>query len=177
VTISAVKTGAGDGLAGYVKINASSGGTTDIDLKKVTIKGNLVSINVGDAEQSTKALKSLVVTNVVQDNGNPTAIPSQIRGDIGSIRVTKDFNGFLLSRDPFTGPNGTVINSFFVGRSFAREIGDDVGHIRVSEIKRLTVVGLLEGTASSTNNGTIEATALGPISLGGMSSFARIVLS
>jgi hypothetical protein len=176
VTISAVKTGAGDGLADQVKINASSGGTTDIDLKKVTIKGNLVSINVGDAEQTTKALSSLVVTNFVQEKGNPAAIPSQIRGDIGSVRVTKEFNGFLTSLDPFTGPKGTVINSFFAG-AIAREVGDDVGHIRVGEIKNLTVVGRIEGTPSSTNNGVVEATLLGKISLGGMSSFARIVLS
>jgi hypothetical protein len=95
VTINAVKTGAGDGLAGHVKINASKGGADDIDLAKVTIRGNLVSINVGDAETLTKALKSLVVTNVIQDKGNPDAVASLIQGDIGKVHVAKDFNGFF----------------------------------------------------------------------------------
>ncbi|MEA3212061.1 MAG: hypothetical protein QOE70_5118 [Chthoniobacter sp.] len=171
-------------LANFVKVNGFDGnGANNIDLNKVTIKGDLVFIDAGDNTLTTPAIAKLDVTNWHADNGFTAATSSQIRGDILSIKVKNNFDGFIISNKAdgtanFQDSNATVIGSLTVGKNIAQRNGDDAGHIQVHRIATLTVKGTFFGSSNgSMRNGLIEADSIGKISIAAMSVNPSIVLT
>jgi len=66
------------------------------------------------------------------------------------------------------------------GKRLVRAAGGEGAHAkrgRFRKINNLTVVKKIEGATGFTHNRAIEATAIGKMSIGGMSSFAKIILS
>jgi hypothetical protein len=185
ITITAAGgTGATKNLANFVRINGfDSGGAGNIDFGSVKVKGHLVYIDAGDNDLTTNAIKKLDVTDWGPGSGTTSATSSQIRGNIGSIKVRQDFNGFIVSNNAagtanFQDADATVIGSFTVGDDIAQLNGDDVGHLQVHRISKLVVKDSFFGTTnSSLRNGLIEADSVGLIAIHNMAVNASIVLS
>lgn len=178
VTITAKKLGDGNGRADKVVIDASDNGENDIDLGKVTIKGNIQQFDAGDANLQTLAVKKLTAlsftTGVV--NGESPAI-SLLRGDTGAILVKGDFNGHLRSATDIESSLGATIASLTVNGDIATEDGDRTGFVEAFSIGALTVKGTFFGSGDgSANNGLIRATAVSNIKIAQMSLNARIDL-
>lgn len=173
--------------ANGVRINAfNSDDANSIDLHNVVVKGNIVWIDAGDRDLATPAINKLIVTDFVPimgPFGSFDAVASEIHGDITSISIKGSFHGFIISVDAAGAPNfqsddGTRIGSFRVGGDIAYLQGDDVGHLQVNGITRLTVRGTFFGPLSPEPNcGLIEARWIRTISIHEMTSGARIVLS
>ncbi|HEX8297078.1 MAG TPA: hypothetical protein VF593_12305 [Chthoniobacteraceae bacterium] len=185
VTIT-VKTGSvggvkGNGLADEVVINAfDSNGLDNIDLGTINIKGNLAYIDAGNENLLTPAIKKITVTNWQSQDAN--AISSQIRGDITSIVVKENFNGYIISNDAagqanFGDLDATIIGSF-QAKNIASFDGENVGHIQVGAIAKLMVKDTFFGSGPNlAGNGLIEAVSISKMSINQMSLNAQIVLS
>jgi hypothetical protein len=181
VTVTA--SGKGDKLANYVQVNAYDGSLSNaIDLGVVKVKGHLVSIDAGDSDLKTPAIKSVSTTSWALGLDATAAWTSQIHGNINCITVAKAFNGEIVSVDEsqtanFHRPEGTRIGKFTAG-NFADGAGQGVGHLQVSIINALTIKGAFFGPLSGdANNGLIEARLIGKINIGTALAYARIVLS
>jgi len=184
LTISASKTkGVGNNRANFVTINGfDGGGANNIDLGKVTIKGNLVYIDAGDNNLVTPAIAKLDVLSWGPADGDVDATSSEICGNITSIKVKNDFNGFIISEDAAGTPNFQTANATVIGSFYALYIasgnGNDVGHIQVGNISKLTVKEtFFGGLGAVVDCGLIEAGSIDILKIKRMSINARIVLS
>jgi hypothetical protein len=132
-----------------------------------------------------RATQTLSVTTMGPLDGNDFATSSEIQGDITTVKVKSDFNGFIQSVDDtgagnFDDPTATWINTFSVGGDIAGIDGDDVGRLQVNRILSLTVKGTFFGATDPityANCGLIEAIRINKIKINEMSTNASIVLS
>jgi hypothetical protein len=160
-------------------INAYDGEGNDLDLAKVTVVGNLTGIDVGDEDLSTPAVKSILASTWGPvEEFEDFAISSEIHGNIGTITVNY-FDGFILSVEDYTSDLGTVIGTMTVKKSIASLFGEDVGHIQVGTINKLTVKDTFFGPADSgyVGNGLIEAKTINVLNIKSMVHGARIELA
>lgn len=165
-----------------VSINAyNSGSMNSIDLGKVVVKGNLRFLDAGDSDLTTKAVKSITTTFWGPESAS-SAVSSEIQGNIGSVKVKRIFNGYIISRDAagnanFQDPTGTVIGSFIVGDRFGGMDADDNGHLQVNRIAKLVVKEFFGAADQTLKAGLIEADSIGKMSIKNMDNFARIILT
>jgi hypothetical protein len=169
--------------ANFASINAFDGGAAGIDLKNVIVKGRLVFIDAGDSDLDTFAIKNLTVIKMGPSDGSDDATISEIQGNIKTVIVKDDFDGYFRSEDASGTPNfktdqGTKIGKFFVADNIASKDGDNVGHLQINNIANLIVKGTFFGPLiAGINCGLIEALSLDRISIHRMSINARIELS
>lgn len=180
ITISA--SGKGDKLANFVTINAFDGSNANsIDLGKVKIKGTLVKIDAGDAELTTPAIKSLDVTKMGRASGISNASTSEIHGNITTVKIKEDFSGCFISKDVngtanYTLPEATAIGSFSAD-TIATQNGDDIGHVQVGSIGKLTVKTVFQGGAGGVVRcGLFEAQDIRSLNIARIGFGARIAL-
>ena len=178
---------AGNNLVDYVSINAFDGGAgNNIDLGVVFVKGNLVYIDAGDEDLTTPAIRKVDVVSWGPNDidGLTPPLSSQIRGNIGSINVRKDFDGYIISNNAAGIANyldfdeGTQIGSITVGRGFWGGDYNDMGHIQVNGIGKLTIKGVFSGQSETIalRSGLIEAGSIGSMSIHEMTYNARIII-
>jgi hypothetical protein len=131
ITITAKRspTAGGNGAIADLGINASDidnnvGSGVGIDLGKVSIKGDLTYIDVGDEDETTPALKSLTVNSVGATAPN---IESEINGTVGSIKVRGNMSGTLdVNGGDFSVPG---IKNILIGGSVLPSAGGGGGII------------------------------------------------
>lgn len=180
ITVKVSKKDKDDGngrVDGITIVAFEGGGANDIDLGKVSVKGNLTALSVGDADLATLAIKTVTATSWGGVENFDTATESRIQGNIGTITVT-DFNGYLTSARDFTTAQGTSIAKF-TAKNIALNFGEDAGHIQVRAIAKLTVKDTFYGPAGQdlANNGLIEAMEIGAMNIKRMQGGAVIDLS
>lgn len=173
--------GAGNRLADDVDIDGfDDSDPNSIDFGVISIKGILNYIDAGDADLDTLAIKKITVVKW-GPSGNGAAAPSEICGNIGSIVVKGDFDGYLQSNDfdgnlNFDSFDGTRIGSFKT-TNIADSDGEDCGHIEVQHIHKLVVTGYFSGNADPDDrNGFIQAGRILKMNIAEMTGFARIEL-
>jgi hypothetical protein len=147
ISVVSTPAGGGDGFVRVVQIEA-----TGVDLGKLTIDGELDSINAGDANSGTAALKSIAV----EKWGNGEAFDSLVTGGIRTLTINGDFNGAFLKvrgsdsdapepSDHRTDPQGKI-GTLFIGGSVIGTARMNGGQIFVTgDIGKATVVGSVLG--------------------------------
>ena len=157
-TASPVKSG--DGFVNVGMINAPA-----IDLKSVTIHGDLGQIIVGDSNPKTLGLGSLNVQSM-GDFGLTTganSVNSRFENGVGSITIAHDVNGVLL-RAIATGSATTAkIGSIYIGGNLIGGTTSDTGEIAADDgMGNVKIMGSVIG-GSATNTGRIASTVGGNI--------------
>jgi hypothetical protein len=163
VTLTASKRPGGDGLVHLGLLNA--GGS---DLGKVSIKGDLGKIIVGDVSTDTVAVSSLGTRSIgmfgVVTQGGFGDLSSSISGGVGRLKVTGDFVDAAFSVSG--GANGSI-QSILIGGDLIGGTGTFSGSIIAGgEIGALTIGGDMIG-GSGTFAAYVQGLELGKVSIGG----------
>ena len=161
LTIAAVKANSGDGLVNVGAIKAIG-----LDLGAVTIGGDLGQIDVGDADGSTPALKSLTVGSLgrlgasTQPLGTVDPLESDIRGSVNSLKVLGDVKNAVIN--VYVGDIGSID----IGGALDGSAGGlDAGLISArGHIGTVKIVGGIIGGAS--RSGLLAGGTIGKITLG-----------
>lgn len=195
LSITAKRTAAGgDGYVNVGEIDAADfDGGTALDLGRVSIKGDLGRILVGDADPAT-GLKSLTLQSLgeagifTQATGGvfPASLNSAITGNLGSVKIAGSVVGAAIGAlndigsvtiggsifgDATAGSGGIVslgkIGPVKVGGSIVGGDGDNTGRIATSgSIASLTIGGSLVG-GGGTKSGFVMADQIGMVKIGG----------
>jgi hypothetical protein len=114
----------GDGRVNIGCIDATStDGGTSLDLGNVTIDGDLVSIDAGDAVPATPAIGSLTVQSMGRFIAGGDSVVSTITGAVGKLVVKSDVRDVLIEVNTF-GADGKI-GSLTVGGSI---VGNSIGN-------------------------------------------------
>jgi hypothetical protein len=153
ITISVEKTDTGDS-----KVSIGFIGADGIDLKSVTVPGDLGGIKAGSG--TTKlAIKSLTVgslgVNAQQTLGTTNPVTSDLLAGAGKITVTGDVGKAVLN---VTSPTANI-DDISVG-------GDVRGELNFGKVGKLIIVGALDGLAEGI--GSVNASTIGVTSIGGI---------
>jgi hypothetical protein len=106
----------GDGLVNIGVIDATGvDGGTSLDLGTVTIDGDLTSVDAGDADTATPAIKSLTAQSMGRFTDTGASITSSLNGALGKLVVKSDVNGIVINS--FAGADGKI-GSVTIGGSF-----------------------------------------------------------
>ena len=111
-------------------VNFANGTGAGIDLGKVTVQGNLNSIDAGDTNLDTLAIKSLDVLTIgaVSDG-----VKSDIFGSVGTFKVRSDLHGYINVGATPGNEAKAGIKIFTVGGSVGPGFdGEDAGHVVVA---------------------------------------------
>lgn len=168
------------GRAEAATVNAYDGPGTGIDLGKVVVDGRLVELDAGDADRSTPAVRKVVATFWGPEiSFDPVpALSSSFHGDIGSVKVTGQFNGFIRSVDDAGEANfdtfeGTIIGSFKARQMWARG-GEDQCRIQVRFLRELVTDAFIGDSVPDA--GLVECVGIDRLRIGHLSAEARIDL-
>jgi hypothetical protein len=148
--------------SGFVNVGYIS--AAGIDLKSVTVHGDLGQIVVGNANVTNKpGLGSLTVQSMGNYGTTTGAISADSRfiNGVGSIKVAGDVNGVLLRADTTT-TDYTVakIGSIFIGGNLIGGTSADTGEIAANNIGSVKIMGSVIGSFS-TDTGRIATTVEG----------------
>jgi hypothetical protein len=164
------KTLGGDGLIAGLYINAyeldetvDPAAVTGIDLGAVNIDGDLTYIDVGDANDTTVALRSLIVKSVGMAEAG---VLSDIYGPVGSVRVTGNFAGYFYAE------SGNLLvpdfKSITIGGSILGHLAEDAGRIYAyAGIGTITVLGDLIGGNFAETGSIRSAGPIGKVTING----------
>lgn len=160
--------------ADNVTINAADGaGGSNIDLGTVSVNGNLVELDAGDANMTTLAVKNITVTD--WRDGGPFVVDAQkseICGNLGAVVVRRNFQGWIQSNDingipNFSDTDGTLIRSFRCS-IFGGPGANDLGHLEVRGIGNLNITDVFVGGAAGSRSGYIRAIGIDRIRIHAM---------
>lgn len=171
--------GPGNQQADKVQINDSVFYPNLIDLGNISVKGNLIYCDAGDADLSTPAIKKITVTSWGPQTFTAFSIPSStIFGDIGAVVVKESFNSNIISVDANRNPNYQTAEGVFIGsftcKNFASVSGLYSGFLQVNGIGKLTIKETFSGDAANTPNGLIQAVTIDKITIKHMAGDAAI---
>lgn len=156
-TVTVKKAGGGDGFAAVGHIDA-----TNVDVGKISIRGDLGRIVAGDTDPATPGVASLSVASLGR-YGTTTGAPdlaSGIRGDLKTLKIDGDVQQARVTL--IGGGIGTVT----IGGSLVGGAADDSGRIAAASIGSLRVGVSIVG-AGGTRSGSISSgNAMGNVSVG-----------
>jgi hypothetical protein len=166
LTIKARASSTGDGLVNVGYIDASG-----VDLKSVTVAGDLGQIDAGDAALTTPALGSLTVNslgliNLFGPAGTLETI-STFTGGIGSVKVLHDVREASIFAVGAPG-NLAKISSVSIGGSLVGTGSDDSGRIDADgTIGSVTIGGSIRGGDGSSSGRISAGSGLGAVTVKG----------
>ncbi len=167
ISVSAKKTGGGDGLVNVGYFDASG-----IGLKSLKIQGNLGAINVGEGVAGKTAIKSLKVNSIGPSLTSSPVQSSTIAGTVGVLKVSEDVTGVLkitgggASGGPRTSAADVVKKIVIKGDLDGSAGGMEAGLLQVGGgIKRVVVKGSVIGGA--THSGIVSDGELANVKIGG----------
>jgi len=172
----------GDGFVNVGEINATS-----IDLKTVTIHGDLGQIIVGDGTTTGPGLKSLSVQSMgdfgLTTGANDTA--SRFTNGVTSIKVAHDVNGVSLRAIASGSAPTAKIGSVFIGGNLIGGSTTDTGEIiaadGIGSVKIMqSVIGgsaLQTGRIATNSGGNIGSIYIGGSLVGGSAQATGVVYS
>ena len=183
LTFSVTKAPGGDGLANVGKINS-----TNHDLGRVTVKGDLGAIDAGDATTATPGLKSLTVQSLgalsVSTQQPAGDLNSDILGALGSLKVKGDLRDAYIhvtgGADGKIGPitiGGSMIGAMVPGpndRPGSIESSGDIGAVKIG--RDIVGVNFASGFLQS-DSGKIKSVTLGGSLIGGPGQFSGEIRS
>ncbi len=161
-------------------VNGITGLGTGIDLGKVLVQGDVNSLDAGDGNAVTPAIKSLDIRSI---GAGVNAVQSDIFGSITTAKIRGTMQGYLLTR---TGPADASlagIGSFFVGGDIgafngAGGVVDVAGGIGTFTLKGNLVGGSTIGSAKIlVGKGVKTLNIAGSIIGGDARSSARVEIS
>ncbi|MEA3188731.1 MAG: hypothetical protein QOD99_2561 [Chthoniobacter sp.] len=155
ITVSVTKAANGDGLAAIGQIDAS-----ELNLGKVTIKGDLGSIQAGDTSVggTPVAVAALKVESMgrygISTQGVGGTLESDIIHALGSLTVKRDVSGVFLN---VTGGVNAKIGDISIGQSLIGGDAADAGYIRSSGPIGDVDIGRDAAGAGGASSGAIES--------------------
>jgi hypothetical protein len=164
LTITATPAGGGDGMVDIGFIDAS-----DIDLRGVTVDGDLGRIEVGDSILKTPGLGLLKAHSIgvrgLDTQGGAGSLDSIIIGRLGKLDIADDVEEAAIYVD---GDVFGSIGSVFIGDDL-RGLGDDYsGTIQASgNIGSVKIGGDIFGAAGAFSGSIRAEGSIGPVTLGG----------
>jgi hypothetical protein len=162
ITFTVTRASTGDGLANVGSIYA-----TGVDLGNVTVNGDLLYINCGDADAARPGLKSLSVRSMgrLGNVNNDGALVSEIDGALGSLRVSGDVKGVNIR---VTGDSTCTIGSVTIGGSLIGGLHDGTGMITCTgDMGPVRIGGDLVGGAGIGSGQIGSGAKMGSVTIGG----------
>lgn len=160
ITVSVVRSGAGNGLAHVGQILA-----TGVDLGNVTVNGDLARIRSGDSNPGTRGLGVLNVQSIGLE-GTFTGAPNlqtEVVGSIRGINVTHSIYGAYIRTEAAGNIDTMTIGGSLFGGSFANS-----GAVYSSgNIGNVSIGGSLFGSSGLISGSLHAAGNIGNVTIGG----------
>jgi len=181
----------GDGLVNIGVIDATGvDGGTSIDLGNVTIDGDLTSVDAGDADTATPAIKSLTAQSMGRFTVVPDSITSSLNGALGKLVVKSDVKEIVINA--IAGTDGKIGSVTIGGSLIGGAIGSTgqifasggIGPIKIGQdiqggsatgtgligsggsIGSVTIGGSLRGGTNVNTGAIFCGAAMGPVKIG-----------
>lgn len=156
-TLTVKKAGGGDGFAAVGHIDA-----VNVDVGKISIRGDLGRIVAGDANPATPGVVALAVASLGR-YGTMTGAPdlaSAIRGDLKTLTVDGDVQQARMTLI------GGGIGAVKIGGSLVGGAADDSGRIAAASIGSLRVGGSIAGAAGARSASVSSGDGIGRVAVG-----------